>query len=272
MTVLSQGLNGLFDLLLRPLAAAPAWAMLWISVLSAVWALLLFKATTPQARLQTARDRVLGHIYEMGLYQDHLGVLGRIQRDLAAANLRALLLTLPALLALTLPMLATLTQLEARFAHRPLRPGETTVFSVTLAPGAPEDPGELALRVPAGVTVEAGPVRDERGRAAAWRLRADRAGEHRLQVLLAGEPVTERRLDVGAGLRRLSERERPGPWHPLLHPGAEPLAGGALAETVLRLPARETNYLGVRLDWLVAFMLLSLPAGLAVKDLLRVSL
>ena len=54
-----------------------------VSALTAVWALLLFKAVTPQERLQQVRDRLFGHIYEMGLYQDRLGVLARIQADLA---------------------------------------------------------------------------------------------------------------------------------------------------------------------------------------------
>ena len=65
------------------------------------------------------------------------GVLARIQRDLARANLRYLGLTLPALLALALPMVLTLAQLDSRYGHRPLRPGETTVFSVTLAAERP---------------------------------------------------------------------------------------------------------------------------------------
>ena len=98
--------------------------MIAVSVLTAIWALLLFKVTTRQKKLTTVvRDRLFGHIYEMGLYQDHLGVMGRIQRDLAWANLRYLGLTLPALLVLTVPMVITLAQLDSRFAHRPLTAG-----------------------------------------------------------------------------------------------------------------------------------------------------
>jgi hypothetical protein len=40
----------------------------------------------------------------------------------------------------------------------------------------------------------------------------------------------------------------------------------------LELPRRQTRYLGLELDWLVAFMVISLLAGLALKDPLKVSI
>jgi hypothetical protein len=40
----------------------------------------------------------------------------------------------------------------------------------------------------------------------------------------------------------------------------------------LRLPERHTKYLGLEMHWLLAFMVFSLLAGLAMKDVLRVSI
>ena len=62
----------LFDLLIGLLGGSALLVMLVVSVFTAVWALLLFKAVTPQDRLTETRDRLFGHIYEMGLYQDQL--------------------------------------------------------------------------------------------------------------------------------------------------------------------------------------------------------
>ena len=78
-------------------------------------------ATTPQDRLR-ARAGLVGHVYELGLYQDSLRVMLRIQRSLAAANLRYLALTLPALAAMLIPLALILPQFEARFARRPFGP------------------------------------------------------------------------------------------------------------------------------------------------------
>jgi hypothetical protein len=271
---LVNGIVGrVFDLVLAPFGGAPAWGMVVVSVLSAVWALLLFRAVTPQAKLAAARDRLIGHIYEMGLYQDHLRVLGRIQGDLARANLRYLATSLPALVVLLVPMLLTLGQLEARYARRPLHVGESVVLAVTLAPGAASRLDELQVTAPAGVTVEAGPVRDRAGAAAAWRVRADAPGRHELAVTLAGQRVATRTLAAGGGLPRTAGTAGTSWTRALLYPGERRLPGdGPVAETRLRYPSRTVRYLGLELDWLVAFMVISMAGGLALKGALKVEI
>ena len=274
MNTIGQVISRIFDAIFAPLAGHPAWAMFVVSVLTAVWALLLFKMTTPQKRIVAGRDRLFGHIFEMGLYQDHLKVLGRIQWDLARANLRYLGLTLPALVALTVPMILTLAQLDSRFSHRPLEPGESTVFSVRLEDDLSVRPKDLRLEAPPCVVVEAGPVRDPGGGAVAWRVRCDIVGEFPLRVVLLDNVFIERLMPVGsADLVRLNETSRHGWTAPLLAPGAPPLPTKAvIQESTLQLPERTTRYLGLELNWLVAFMIFSLVGGLALKDLLRVSL
>ena len=261
----------LFDIVVSLGGGSASLAMLLVSAVTAVWVLLLFKAVTPQAKLQATRDRLFGHIYEMGMYQDHLGVVGRIQRDLARANFRYLGLTLPALLALTIPMVITLAQLDSRFKHRPLEPGETTVLSVTAAEDA--DLAGLDLVVPEGVLIEAGPVHDRLGGSMAWRLGVVDPGEHELSLERGGATVATRTLEAGGGLARVSEKSDTGFLSPWLAPGAEPLGGDSgLVSVTLRYPDRTTRYLGIELDWLLAFMILSLVAGLALKDFLKVSI
>ena len=273
MNQFGQGINKIFDLLVLPLAGAPALAMVFLSVLTAVAALLIFKGTTCQKSLTVARDRLMGHIYEMGLYQDHLSVLARIQGSLARANLRYLTLTLPALFALLLPMVITVVQLESRFAHRPLEAGETTLFSVELMPEDAARIYGLELETPSGVVVEAGPVRNLPTGTVTWRLRVDDPQAGPLRLKLDGEDLAERPLRTTGALPRMSENNGRGWLAPLLAPGAEPVPGGsALAGMTLRLPERQTSYLGLRLNWLVAFCVFSMLGGLALKDALKVSL
>jgi hypothetical protein len=273
MNLLNDGMTRLFDVLLAPVAAWPAVAMAVVSALTAVWALLLFKAVTPQARLDRVRDRLFGHIYEMGLYPNHLRVVARIQRDLARANLRYLSLTLPALAVLAVPMVLTLAQMDSRFSHRPLRPGEEAVFAVTLAGGQAMVPAALELVVPTGLQVVAGPVHDRSAGAVAWRLTALTNGAHRVSVRDGERELVGRVVPVGGGLSALGETSRRA-WLPrLLSPGAPSLAANsAVTEMSLQLPGRTTYYFGLALDWLPAFMACSLLFGLAVKDLLRVSI
>ncbi|MBK8167272.1 MAG: hypothetical protein IPK64_15125 [bacterium] len=273
MDVVNGIVGKLFDLVLAPFAGAPTWGLVFVSVLSAAWALLLFRVVTPQARLAAARDRLLGHILEMGLYQDHLRVVGRIQRDLALANLRYLGTSLPALVALLVPMLLTLGQLEARFARRPLQVGESAVLAVTLSPAAAARLDGLTISAPSGVLVEAGPVRDSGAGAAAWRVRAAAPGRHELQVRLDGRPVATRMVAAGGGLPRTATTASTAWTHALLYPGEKQLPrGGEVSETRLIYPERTLRWLGLDLDWLVAFMAVSLAAGLALRKPLKVEI
>lgn len=273
MTWLTDIIGKLFDLLVGLLGGSPFLVMLVVSAITAVWALLLFKAVTPQARLTKVRDRLFGHIYEMGMYQDHLRVVGRIQRDLAKANLRYLSLTLPALFVLTVPMIFTLAQLDSRFALRPFHRGETTVLSATLADDASITLDRITLETPPSVTIEAGPVRDEVSGAVAWRLRAEDRGTHTVRLLDGTTELVSRDLVVGDGLTTLGNSSKRNWLHGVMYPGAPPLRNeGPLDEVTLRLPERHTKYLGMEMHWLLAFMVFSLLAGLALKDVLRVSI
>ncbi len=273
MNALAAGIGRFFDLIIGPLADRPALAMVVLSVLTAVWSLLLFKATTRQERLTTGRDRLFGHLYEMGLYQDHLNVMGRIQRDLALANLRYLWLTLPALLALTVPMVITLAQLDSRYAHRPLQVGESTVFVVRVHDRDRAALADLKLVAPDGVRIEAGPVLDRPAGEAAWRLRLSAPGPHLLRVLRGDEIVASRKLNANHGLPRLAETQGATGWRVLLAPGSLPLpAQSPVVETRLQLPERSVRYLGFKMHWLLAFMIFSLIGGYLVKDPLRVSI
>jgi hypothetical protein len=273
VNALGSGINRLFDLLVAPLAGVPAVAMVVLSVLTAVLALLIFKHTTDRHKLDEARDRLIGHIYEMGLYQDHLRVLGRIQGRLAVANLRYLAVTLPALVALLVPMVLVVVQLESRFAHRPPAAGERTMLTVVVDPVRSARVYDLELDVPQGVTVEAGPVRSLPAGTVSWRLRVDEPGAQPLRVLLEGEEVAARTVRPDGRLPRLNESSGTGWLDPLLYPGAAALPeGGVIQELTLQLPERSTRYLGVELHWLLAFCIFSLAGGLVLKGPLKVSL
>lgn len=277
MSSLVRGINGavgwVFDLLVTPFASQPWLAMVVISAITAAWALKLFKWATPQARLDATRDRLFGHIYEMGLYQDHLKVLGRIQGRMALANLRYLSLTLPALLVLALPMVLTLGQLEGRFGNRPLAAGEETVLTVQLDENLRREVGHLELEVPAGVRIAAGPVRNERTGTVAWRIAALENGRHTLSFARDGEAAGSLVLPVGGGLPLLHDRTEESFWNLLLYPGSLALDDArGLAGVSVQWPERHTAYLGFEMHWLLAFMVFSLVAGLLLKDPLDVSL
>jgi hypothetical protein len=274
MTIVATATNALFDLLTAPFGAHAGLAVFVLSLLVGVAMLLLFKATTDQDRLVAARGVLTGRLYELGLYQDHLGVLFRIQRDLAVANLRYLRWSLPALAAMIVPMVLILAQLDARFGHRPFQPGETTLVTVRLADDQRALARDLILTPPAGVTVDARPVRDPGAGAVTWRVKVGAAGSGDLVIGLPDGRTVAKRLVAGEGAPRLARvRERESLRRVFLNPAEAPLPGDQpVVSVALILPARDLVYAGVRTNWLVALIVFSLLFGIAVKDVLRVRL
>ncbi len=272
MTAIANAMNSLFDLLCAPFGGAAAAAVAVLSLPIGALMMLLFKLATDQDQLVAARRVLTGRVYELGLFQDHLGVLARIQQDLALANLRYLGRSLPALLAMLLPLLLILAQLDARYGHRPLRPGETTLVTARLDAGAAALLDGIALEAPAGLVVETRPVCDPRALTATWRVRVEAAGRHDLLVRLADGTTERKRLEAGSGApRQAAWRERESLRRVLLNPAEAPLpAGQPVVSITAALPGRELDYGILRTNWLVALGVFSLAFGLAVKDLLKV--
>ncbi len=154
----------------------------------------------------------MGHLYELGLYQDDLGVLMRVQKDLFVANLKTLVLTLPALLALIPPAVLILLQLEARLQHPTLEAGDTVLVEAVFdAPTGAVDPLSTAqLTVGEGLSLDSPRVRDYAERTVWWRVKIDGEGWHEATLVEDGHshPLAVKAAD---GLRRHAlKRERHG--------------------------------------------------------------
>jgi len=269
---LADIISRFFDLLLEPFGAAGWAALAVVSVLSGVLLLWLFKVTTNQRALTERRRRLTGHLYELGLYQDDLGTLARVQWALLKANLRYLSTSLPALLVLLPVVLVIVVQLDARYQRRGLREGETTLITAQVVEGRNEVLAELALQPAEGLAVEAGPLIDRRNLAGVWRVRAtsDAPAPATVSDGVASwaKPLTRTKT-----LGRLAPaRERAG-WHRFfLNPTEPPLPDDApLASIAADFPRRDGDRLGLPV-WLWGFFLISVVGGLLFKRLLKVEL
>jgi hypothetical protein len=275
LTFITDFLNRIFDLLVVPFGTGAAWAIIFISLVTGILMLLLFKWSTNQDKLTAVKRRLLGHLYELGLYQENLRVMFRIQGDLAKANLRYLATTLPALLAIVVPLVMILAQLDSRFAHRPFATGETSLVTATVTADHASLLDQLELSSSPAVTVDSLPVRDHQRLTATWRIKVTGNGQHELVLAAPGGDRWTKQLAVGeTGLPRLAEVREQASWQRFLfNPAEAPLPGDSkVTRIALQLPSRQTRYLGIGLHWLVAFCIFSLAFGFALKDVFKVKI
>jgi hypothetical protein len=168
-------------------------------------------------------------------------------------------------------VLIIMAMLGLRYAHRPLRPDESVVVAVFVDDAAWTRDGSVGLSAGPGLEVASPALRIPGRREVNWRVRAREAGTHLLTVETPRGEVT----------KRIEVRENPGPLVALAaargrafsgafleYPAEPPIPGGAGVREirVVDWPERELRFLGLAVNWLVAFFVLSLVAGFAVKD------
>lgn len=265
-------LNAAFDLWLWPFRALPAALQLSALALpAALFGLLVFRYTSDQAGIEAAKERIKAHLLELLLFRDDFGVTLRAQRDILKHNLIYMRKAVLPMLLMIGPFVLALIQVESRYAYRSLAPGESTIFSVSLADGVRVSELETELVLSDGLRQETPALRDDVAGEILWRIRAEREGEQRIGVRL-GEVLLERPARVGGGRARVATRIlRAGDPALLAYPAAVPLARDAPArELSLEYPADRADFGGLSsASWL--FMGATLVLGFALRRPLGVN-
>ena len=264
-------LTPVFDLICWPFRAlAPMWALTAISLASGVLLVWLFGKTSDQKRIREIRDRIRGNLIGVRLFQHDIGVVLALQGRIFGDTFRFMGLALVPMLIMIMPVTLVMTQLNLRFAVRPLEAGESVLVKALVWDVAALDQ-PITLDVPDGVTVETPPVRIRSTREIAWRLRVDRPGDHALVVRI-GDETLEKRLVGGTRWGPVVQRRTGrGLVDTLLYPGEPPIAAGHSVEAVeIIYPPLELRMLGIDVDWLIAFLVLSMVFGFAFKGILGV--
>jgi hypothetical protein len=273
MIYVNSVMGFLMDWLLWPFAQA--WpALVAAALATSVIMLLIMRWTGSPAAVRRAKDRLVARVLELVLFRHDAFVSFTAGGRVFAANLAYLRTLLRPLAFSILPCLLILSQLSCWFAWRPLRMGEAAVVTVTLLDGFPLlerpvglSPGEVVRIETEGVRVPALSEID-------WRIRAVRNGTDSVEVAIADEPAVRKQIIVGTAVAKVSQcRTRGGLWDQFLHPAEPPIdKASSIARVHLHYPVRQL-WLGNReVDWLVAFVILTMVFGIVLKRPLGVEI
>ncbi len=248
---------------------SPLFSLTIVSVLTGVLLLWVFRYTVDQAAVKKAQGKVRAHLLELMLFADEPVLIWRAHCDLVMANFRYLALMLRPALISGIPMVFLLTNLDAFYGKSPLAPGQETIVTMhlkeSLDPAAPAP----ALTASGEVTVETPPVRQMDDRQVSWRIRGARAGSGTLDVAVRDNVVTKE-VEVGSGLRHVSERKVSSLLDYLMNPGESFLSSSAVDWVEVRYPGASVRGFGLELHWLVWFFAISLVSMLLLKKRLKV--
>lgn len=272
---LNQITRWLVTLIILPFVHFNPWAgMIFISLLTALFMLFIYKKTSNQSGIKQAKDRIKAYLLEMRLFQNDFKMLLVAQKNLILANARYLAYNFKPLLIMIVPIFLLLAQMNLWFGYRLPEAGETFLLKVRFIKTVEVDRLNLDIEAPPGIEVDSPVLRIIDENEADWRLKLER---------ITGEPViilvnNERYLkDIPLNFHRLNRistvRVKSNLWQELLYPGEKPLPADSYIEKIeLIFPEQRLVFLGIRFHWLVAYFLLSIIFGFALKGWFKVEI
>jgi hypothetical protein len=168
------------------------------------------------------------------------------------------------------PIALILVQVEARYAWRPIAPGEATIVEATLRSTAPVSAVPVSLVTPEGLIDETPPLRIDAEKRILWRVRALKPGDYALNVRV-GDDEFRKEVIVGAK----------GHLSPAVHPAddfrtlAYPLepalrAGSSVTAITVGYARSRAEFAGLSSASWILFAL-TLVYGYALRGLFRVT-
>jgi len=260
-----------FQWMLSPFANAhPLLPLALVSLVASVFLLLAFRWLSDQRGLEQTKAKIYAHFLELKLFRHDVSVIWSAEKQILRYNLQYFLYLLKPLL-VTLPIFVLfLVELEAWFSSRPLRVGEPVVVSVFADPAADKVLENVQLATTAGLRVETPALRVREERRADWRIRALAAGEHEIQFVTGRQdptPVTKR---VSVGPARIAPvartRSGVGLFSGLENSQESPLTPDSpITRIEVDYPAASITVFGWGVNWVVAFVVLSLVFAFILK-------
>lgn len=236
----------LFDAAFRPLERGPGWLALVVSGgVLAILGLLVYRFTSNQPAIRRTKSRIKAELLAIKLFRDEPGVIVAALATALKGSAALLMHSAAPLLVMIVPFVLILAQLAGRYQWRPVEVGEPIVVCVGFRDGVDLLADPPRLEGGAGVSIEGPAVRIPSERRAFWRARAKEAGDHGLNVVMAGRSVSKS-LTAGTGMAAVSpKRVGAARWEQVLYPGEEAIPGREAIEWVaIDYPPRESWFCG----------------------------
>lgn len=267
MPFVTSMMRAVFDALLYPFRTLhPLVGLAVMSLLFAIFVLVVLKATSNQVKIEAAKRKIHTGFFEIRLFNDDARAILRAVWDILRHNAVYLALWMVPFLWMLVPMILMLGQLQFNYGYRALETGEQTLLTVELK-DAPAAKPLVTLGVPAGLRAETPSVWVPSTKELTWRIAAEDGGDYELGVEIDGERYVKNVQVAGEIQRRSPVRPGSSFFAQLLYPGEAPLPADAplTAITLDYRPADGGIGLDSELTWMLVLMGLSIVFAFALR-------
>lgn len=267
MNAINRAVTSFFDVVLKPLEAiGDEFSLLFVSGVFGVLALWLFKHISWQKGIKKTKDRIKGHMIEIRLYQDDLGVVAKAVGKVLFCNLKYLCLNLGPFIPLAIPFALVAAQMVVRYGFEPVpvqRAAELTLAGegqTLIIEGTEAAIADLSIELPDGLTAVSPFARIARQGNAVVEFAAEEPGVYDILLRTGGKDI-RKTVAVGSEARTLQERRVSSTFEAILWPAEDTLRGTGLSVVRFRYPESDLGWLpfsgpvGVLLVFVLASMI-----------------
>lgn len=277
MSFINAFMRVVFDAALYPFRELhPLIGISLVSLIFGVFALLVFKWTSDQDRLEKVKNKIHAGIFEIRLFNDDLRAIFRAMAVILRHNVTYVRLSLIPLLVMMPPFILVIAQLQFHYGYEGFKPGDKTLVKVTMSDDWAEGQRPQAvLTAPSGLRVEAGPVWAPTLSELTWRVAAEQLGDYELEFQIEGETVTKT-FQVAENVVARRSTLRPTSFlDQLLYPAEPPVpASVPVSHISLSYPHGNAGIDGweSELTWMLIFLVLSIVFAFALRKPLGVTI
>jgi len=253
---------------------SPWIGMIFISFLTALLMLFIFRFTSNQQGIRQVKKKIIAHLLELRLFKDSLSITLKAQGNILRYNLKYIGYSAKPMLVLIIPIFLILVQLNLWFGYQDLAPGQKAILKVKMEEGHDLFDINIAIEPSLALNIETPPLRIEEEREINWRFKIKEKGVHDITLIINGQKFTKKIAVAQNPLSKISQsRIQRNFIDELFNPGEAPLPGDIPLKTIeVTYSPKRMNLLGWRIHWLIVYFALSIIFGFSFKGVFKVEI
>jgi uncharacterized membrane protein (DUF106 family) len=276
MSIVNAVLRALVDGLLFPFRGLPPIVGLsFVSLLTSILLLIVFKKTSNQKALEGVKRKIHACLFEIRLFNDDFRSILRAQLEILRHNLTYLRYSTVPMIWTLPPLVLLIAQLQFHYGYESLRVGEPAVVKATLRTADSGAKPAIRLEAPGpGLEVKEPAAWIPSLREMAWRIEPLAPGEYELRLANGSESVTKsvRVMARSDSVVRRSPRRVRGFLDELLYPAEPPLPAGAFETIAVTYREASVDVFGIELHWMIVYFVLSIAFAFLLRGTFKVTI
>jgi uncharacterized membrane protein (DUF106 family) len=252
-------------------ANLPLLIVVLVSVVTGLIMVVVFRYTSDQKVIRSAKDKLKAHLLAVRLFQDQLPVVLRSYGRILRGTATYLRLAFKPLLFVAIPITVLIVQLDYYLGLVPFHAGEAILITAQMANANSLD--EVSLRLPPEIAPSAPPVHVPANNQVVWRVVAEKDGRYDIGIGVSGQTFSKN-IVVSSGVERLSPVRLHGRfWERLFVSAESALPESSPIESIaVNYSERSIHFAWLDWNWIWLFFVLSLVAGFLFKEILGIEI